>query len=45
LQLCVTERGGHSWPGAERVRRGKEAASQAIDATDVIWAFFVEASR
>lgn len=45
LQLCVTESGGHAWPGAERVRRGKEPASQAIDATDVIWAFFVEASH
>lgn len=45
LQLCVTERGGHSWPGAERVRRGKEPASQALDATDVIWGFFLEAAR
>lgn len=45
LQLCVTERGGHSWPGAERVRRGKEPASQAIDATDVIWGFFAEAGH
>jgi polyhydroxybutyrate depolymerase len=45
LQLCVTESGGHSWPGTERVRRGKEPASQAIDATDVIWGFFVEVGR
>lgn len=45
LQLCVTEEGGHSWPGAERVRRGKAPASQAIDATDVIWAFFEAAAR
>ncbi len=40
VQLCVTEAGGHSWPGAERVRRGKEAASQALSANDVIWDFF-----
>lgn len=45
VQLCVTETGGHSWPGAASVRRGKEAASQALDANDVIWRFFEQASR
>ncbi len=40
VQLCVTETGGHSWPGAERVRRGKESPSQAISANDAMWAFF-----
>jgi polyhydroxybutyrate depolymerase len=45
VQLCVTETGGHSWPGAHSVRRGKEAASQALDANDVIWRFFEQASR
>lgn len=40
LQLCVTQDGGHSWPGAQQVRRGKAPASQALDATAVIWAFF-----
>lgn len=45
VQLCVTETGGHSWPGAASVRRGKEAASQALDANDVIWGFFEQASR
>jgi len=40
VQLCVTEDGGHSWPGAQSVRRGKEAASQALSANDVIWDFF-----
>lgn len=40
VQLCVTEDGGHSWPGAQSVRRGKEAASQALSANDVIWEFF-----
>ena len=40
VQLCVTEQGGHSWPGAREVRRGKEAASRALDANDAIWAFF-----
>jgi polyhydroxybutyrate depolymerase len=45
VQLCVTETGGHSWPGAPSVRRGKEAASQALDANDVIWRFFEQAAR
>lgn len=45
VQLCVTETGGHSWPGADAVRRGKAPASQALDATDVIWRFFRDASR
>lgn len=40
VQLCVTSSGGHSWPGADTVRRGKENASQALDANDTIWAFF-----
>ncbi len=41
VQLCVTETGGHSWPGADKsARRGKEPASQAIDANDVMWQFF-----
>ncbi|MGM9482978.1 extracellular catalytic domain type 1 short-chain-length polyhydroxyalkanoate depolymerase [Roseateles sp. NT4] len=45
VQLCATDTGGHSWPGASNVRRGKEAASQALDANDVIWRFFEQASR
>jgi len=40
LQLCVTDGGGHSWPGAGRVRSGKEAASQALSANDQMWDFF-----
>ncbi|WP_374642132.1 PHB depolymerase family esterase [Hydrogenophaga sp.] len=43
VQLCVTETGGHSWPGASVVRRGKEPASQALDASRVIWEFFSQA--
>lgn len=45
VQLCVTDTGGHSWPGADSVRRGKEVASQALDANDVIWRFFESSSR
>lgn len=40
VQLCVTEAGGHSWPGASQVRRGKAPASQALSANDVMWDFF-----
>jgi polyhydroxybutyrate depolymerase len=38
VQLCVTETGGHSWPGAQKTRG--EPASQAISANDVMWEFF-----
>ena len=44
VQLCVTETGGHSWPGAGTVRRGKAPASKALDANDAIWRFFERAS-
>lgn len=40
VQLCVTETGGHSWPGGTPVRRGKPGNSQAISANDVMWDFF-----
>jgi polyhydroxybutyrate depolymerase len=39
VQLCVTETGGHSWPGGEK-SRGTEPPSQAISAVDVMWDFF-----
>ncbi|MFQ6332275.1 alpha/beta hydrolase family esterase [Methylophilus sp. 3sh_L] len=39
VQLCVTESGGHSWPGGSKPRGG-EAGSTAIDANEVIWTFF-----
>lgn len=42
VQLCVTDSGGHSWPGAEKGRRGKEPPSQAINAIDVMWSYFSE---
>jgi polyhydroxybutyrate depolymerase len=40
VQACVIETGGHSWPGVKDVRMGKEPASQAINANDVMWDFF-----
>lgn len=39
VKLCVTETGGHSWPGGTKVRTG-EPGSTAIDATDLIWEFY-----
>ena len=39
VQLCVTESGGHSWPGGQKPRAG-EPPSQAISANDVMWDFF-----
>lgn len=39
VQLCVTETGGHSWPGG-RKPRGGEPPSRAISANDVMWDFF-----
>lgn len=37
--LCVTESGGHSWPGGVKVRTG-ESGSTAIVANDVMWDFW-----
>ena len=39
VKLCVTERGGHSWPGGIKVRTG-EPGSKALIANDVMWEFF-----
>lgn len=44
VQLCVTETGGHSWPGGSKPRGGA-AGSSAISANDVIWQFFNTHSR
>ncbi|MBT3068255.1 PHB depolymerase family esterase [Rhodoferax sp. U11-2br] len=39
VQLCVTNTGGHSWPGGHKPR-GTEPPSQALSANDVMWDFF-----
>lgn len=44
VQLCVTETGGHSWPGGNPTRIGKAQISQAISANDVMWTFFQRVS-
>lgn len=39
VKLCVTEAGGHSWPGGYKPR-GDEPPSQVISANDQMWDFF-----
>ncbi len=45
VQLCVTETGGHSWPGGGQTRLGKAAPSKALDANGIIWEFFQSSSQ
>ncbi|WP_052190774.1 PHB depolymerase family esterase [Chitinibacter sp. ZOR0017] len=45
VQLCTTATGGHSWPGGQSPRKGKADPSQAISATDLLWAFFQRQSE
>lgn len=39
VQACITDTGGHSWPGGSKPRGGGPV-SEAIDATTLIWDFF-----
>ena len=39
VQLCVTESGGHSWPGGG-TQQGRKQPSMAINANDLMWKFF-----
>ncbi|WP_108958910.1 alpha/beta hydrolase family esterase [Leptospira ellinghausenii] len=42
VKLCVTEDGGHSWPGGKKpsLLLGGESPTKAIIANDVMWDFF-----
>lgn len=40
VMLCVTEKGGHSWPGSQKPREKADTPSNAISAVDTIWDFF-----
>jgi polyhydroxybutyrate depolymerase len=42
VKLCVTDDGGHSWPGAQKspVRPEQKIPSQKISANNEIWNFF-----
>jgi len=40
IEFYVTNDGGHSWPGGVKNRVAADEPSTAINANDVIWAFF-----
>ncbi len=40
VKLCVTETGGHSWPGGETPRKKAAVPTDVISAVDEIWDFF-----
>ena len=39
VELCVTNTGGHSWPGGG-TQQGRKQPSMAISANDLMWNFF-----
>jgi polyhydroxybutyrate depolymerase len=39
VELCVTDIGGHSWPGGG-TQQGRKQPSMAISANDLMWNFF-----
>jgi polyhydroxybutyrate depolymerase len=39
VELCVTDTGGHSWPGGG-TKQGRKQPSMAINANDLMWNFF-----
>ena len=39
IELCVTDSGGHSWPGGG-AQQGRKQPSMAISANDLMWSFF-----
>jgi polyhydroxybutyrate depolymerase len=39
VELCVTDSGGHSWPGGG-TQQGRKHPSMAISANDLMWSFF-----
>jgi polyhydroxybutyrate depolymerase len=38
--FVTLEEGGHGWPGGPTRRQGALPASDAVDATDLLWDFF-----
>jgi polyhydroxybutyrate depolymerase len=45
VELYKIESGGHAWPGGQRMSRILDAPSNALDATQTAWAFFVAHPR
>jgi polyhydroxybutyrate depolymerase len=40
VELIAVEGGGHAWPGAAEFSPQGDEPSQAVNASEVIWAFF-----
>ena len=40
VKLCVTDTGGHSWPGTQTFRKRQDTPAKTINATDLIWDFY-----
>lgn len=40
VRVCVTDTGGHAWPGGRKALGGR--GSSALDATQAIWDFFAQ---
>lgn len=40
VRMCVTDTGGHSWPGA-KARAGAPSPSPVIAGTETMWSFFI----
>jgi polyhydroxybutyrate depolymerase len=45
VELYKIQSGGHAWPGGQRMSRILDAPSNALDATQVAWAFFAAHPR
>lgn len=45
IEYYLTKDGGHSWAGSEKVRRIADEPSHAINANELIWAFFKRFER
>jgi polyhydroxybutyrate depolymerase len=45
VELYKIESGGHAWPGGQRMSRILDAPSNALDATQTAWTFFVAHPR
>ncbi len=40
VRWCVTDTGGHSWPGGEKPRSRKQNSKSVLSANDELWNFF-----
>jgi polyhydroxybutyrate depolymerase len=45
VELYLVKDNGHAWPGGQKGSRRGDTPTAALDATDVIWAFFAAHSR